>query len=32
MSGPDLDEFLKKTRPDMRLIFMSGFSGGEPGW
>jgi DNA-binding NtrC family response regulator len=29
MSGPDLGEALKKSRPDMRMMFMSGFSGGS---
>src|ERR1700686_2447358 len=29
MSGPDLGEFLKKTRPDMHLMFMSGFDDGD---
>src|ERR1700722_15239777 len=29
MSGPDLGEFLKKTRPEMHLMFMSGFAGGD---
>ena len=27
MSGPELGEILKKTRPDMRVMLMSGFSG-----
>jgi DNA-binding NtrC family response regulator len=29
MTGPDLGEALKKSRPDMRAMFMSGFSGGS---
>jgi two-component system cell cycle sensor histidine kinase/response regulator CckA len=29
MCGPDLGAFLKKTRPDMHLMFMSGFTGGD---
>lgn len=29
MTGPDLGETLKKSRPDMRAMFMSGFSGGS---
>jgi two-component system, cell cycle sensor histidine kinase and response regulator CckA len=37
MSGPDLNDFLKNTRPEMRLMFMSGFAGGnlrvlDDGW
>jgi two-component system cell cycle sensor histidine kinase/response regulator CckA len=37
MSGPDVSDFLKNTRPEMRLRFMSGFSGGnlrvlDDGW
>ena len=27
MSGPELGELLKQTRPDMRVMLMSGFSG-----
>lgn len=27
MSGPELGELLKKSRPDMRVMLMSGFSG-----
>jgi len=29
MTGPDLGEALKKSRSDMRVMFMSGFSGGD---
>jgi DNA-binding response OmpR family regulator len=29
MSGPDLGEALKKTRPDMHVMLMSGFPGGD---
>ena len=29
MTGPDLGEILKKSRPDMHLMFMSGFAGGN---
>jgi two-component system, cell cycle sensor histidine kinase and response regulator CckA len=29
MSGPDLGEALKRSRPDMRVMFMSGFVGGD---
>jgi response regulator RpfG family c-di-GMP phosphodiesterase len=29
MSGPDLGTSLKKFRPDMHLMFMSGFIGGD---
>src|SRR5580700_453524 len=30
MSGPEIGEFLKKARPEMRLVFMSRFPGGSP--
>ena len=29
MTGPDLGEILKRSRPDMHLMFMSGFAGGN---
>jgi len=29
MTGPDLGEVLKKTRPDLRIMHMSGFEGGD---
>src|ERR1700680_5101181 len=29
MSGPDLGKSLRKSRPDMHLMFMSGFIGGD---
>jgi DNA-binding NtrC family response regulator len=29
MTGPDLGETLKKARPDLHLMFMSGFTGGN---
>ena len=29
MSGPDLGETLKKARPEMHVMFMSGFAGGS---
>jgi two-component system, cell cycle sensor histidine kinase and response regulator CckA len=29
MTGPDLGEALKKSRPDMRMMLMSGFTGGN---
>jgi DNA-binding NtrC family response regulator len=29
MTGPDLGEAIKKSRPDMRMMFMSGFTGGN---
>jgi two-component system cell cycle sensor histidine kinase/response regulator CckA len=29
MTGPDLGENLKKARPDMHVMFMSGFTGGN---
>lgn len=29
MSGPELGEALKKVRPDIRAMFMSGYSGGD---
>jgi FixJ family two-component response regulator len=29
MTGPDLAELLKKARPDLHLMFMSGFTGGN---
>jgi DNA-binding NtrC family response regulator len=29
MSGPDLGEALQKTRPDVRVMLMSGFRGGD---
>jgi DNA-binding NtrC family response regulator len=29
MTGPDLGEALKKLRPDMHMMFMSGFTGGN---
>ena len=29
MSGPDLGETLKKVRPDMHVMFMSGYAGGD---
>jgi two-component system cell cycle sensor histidine kinase/response regulator CckA len=29
MSGPELGEALQVTRPDIRLMFMSGFAGGS---
>jgi len=29
MSGPELGEILKRTRPDIHVMFMSGFSGGD---
>jgi len=29
ISGPDLGELLKKTRPKMHVMFMSGYPGGE---
>jgi two-component system cell cycle sensor histidine kinase/response regulator CckA len=29
MSGPDLGAILKKTRPEMHVMFMSGFHGGD---
>src|ERR1700730_6734417 len=29
MSGPDLGEAIKQSRPDIHVMFMSGFSGGD---
>jgi YesN/AraC family two-component response regulator len=29
MTGPDLGETLKKSRPDMHMMFMSGFADGN---
>jgi two-component system cell cycle sensor histidine kinase/response regulator CckA len=29
MTGPDLGDTLKKARPDMHVMFMSGFTGGN---
>jgi two-component system, cell cycle sensor histidine kinase and response regulator CckA len=29
MSGPELGNALKKTRPDIHVMFMSGYSGGD---
>ena len=29
MSGPDLGEALKKSRPDVHVMFMSGYTGGD---
>ena len=29
MSGPDLGDALKQARPDIHVMFMSGFSGGD---
>jgi hypothetical protein len=29
MSGPDLGDALKRARPDIHVMFMSGFSGGD---
>jgi DNA-binding NtrC family response regulator len=29
MSGPDVGEILKKLRPDLHVMFMSGYSGGD---
>jgi DNA-binding response OmpR family regulator len=29
MSGPALGEALKESRPDMKVMFMSGFTGGD---
>lgn len=29
MSGPDLGETLKKARPEMHVMFMSGYAGGD---
>jgi DNA-binding NtrC family response regulator len=29
MSGPDLAEILRKSRPDLRVMFMSGFRRGD---
>jgi DNA-binding NtrC family response regulator len=29
MSGPELVELLKKSRPDMRVMLISGYSGGD---
>jgi hypothetical protein len=30
MTGPDLAETLKRSRPDMHMMFMSGFTGRSP--